>query len=155
MSENANTYEAARITVLYGAETIRQRPRMYVGSVGERGLHEAVFYVLGRAANEVLAGRASSVDVALMPDGGVRVADNVDTDGSTDLEALLTCMPVGAWHAGRNVAVVRTGRHRALHRQCPVEPPGGRGTTRRCPLDSGIRTRRCRRPAHRRTAGIR
>lgn len=49
---------------------------MYLGSPRERGLHQAVFEVVGRAVNEVLAGRASSVDVTLTPDGGVSVADD-------------------------------------------------------------------------------
>jgi DNA gyrase/topoisomerase IV subunit B len=41
-----------------------------------QGLHQFVFEVASRAVNEVLAGRASRVDVTFMPDGGVRVADD-------------------------------------------------------------------------------
>ncbi|MFF1924848.1 ATP-binding protein [Streptomyces sp. NPDC058221] len=115
MSENANPYDATHITVLEGWEAVRQRPGMYVGSTGERGLHQAVFEVVGRAVNEVLAGRASSVDVTLTPDGGVRVADDgqgvpvevtEDVDGATDLEALLTRVYAGAEPADRNTAAV-------------------------------------------------
>ncbi|MFE2283050.1 hypothetical protein ACFXDJ_02565 [Streptomyces sp. NPDC059443] len=61
---------------------------MYVGSTGERGLHQLVYEVAGRAVNEVLVGRAGSVDVVLTPDGGVRVADDgpalpIETAGDT------------------------------------------------------------------------
>ncbi|WP_328725868.1 ATP-binding protein [Streptomyces sp. NBC_00259] len=115
MSENANPYDATHITVLEGREAVRKRPGMYVGSTGERGLHQAVFEVVGRAVNEVLAGSASSVDVTLTPDGGVRVADDgpgvpvevtEDADGASDLEALLTRMYAGMEPADRNTATV-------------------------------------------------
>lgn len=76
MSEDTNSYDATHITVLHGWEAIRKRPGMYVGSTSERGLHNTVFEVVGRAVNEVLAGRAGSVDVTLMTDSGVRVADD-------------------------------------------------------------------------------
>ncbi|MFF3154800.1 ATP-binding protein [Streptomyces sp. NPDC057910] len=115
MSENANLYDATHITVLEGWEAVRKRPGMYVGSTGERGLHQAVFEVVGRAVNEVLAGRASSVDVTLMPGGGVKVADDGpgvpvevtdDMDGAGDIEALLTRMYAGVESADRNTATV-------------------------------------------------
>ncbi|WP_329383908.1 ATP-binding protein [Streptomyces sp. NBC_01716] len=110
MSESANRYDASRITVLQGSEAIRKRPGMYVGSTGERGLHQAVFEVVGRAVNEVLAGRAGSVDVTLMRDGGVGVADDgagvpVEVAGP-GLEALLTGAYTGARQAGRDTAAV-------------------------------------------------
>ena len=69
-------YDASTIQVLEGWEAIRKRPGMYVGSTGERGLHILVFEVVDRAVSEVLAGRASRVEVTLLPGGGVRVADD-------------------------------------------------------------------------------
>lgn len=114
MSEDTNSYDATHITVLHGCEAIRKRPGMYVGSTSERGLHNAVFEVVGRAVNEVLAGRAGSVDVTLMTDSGGRVADDgpgvpVEAAGDTDgpsIEALLTRMPSGGKPAGRNTAAM-------------------------------------------------
>ncbi|MER7108351.1 ATP-binding protein [Streptomyces sp. NPDC000229] len=97
MSDEAMGYEASHIQVLWGPEAIRKRPGMYVGSVGERGLYQMVFEVVGRAVNEVLAGRAGSVDVALTPEDGVRVTDDgpgipvdVAAGGGPTLETLLT-----------------------------------------------------------------
>jgi DNA gyrase subunit B len=110
-------YDAARIEVLEGREAVRKRPGMWVGSTGERGLHELVFGVVGRAVNQVLAGRSGSVDVTLTPDGGVRVADNgpggsfaaTGDTGGPGLEALLTRMRAGAEPGGRHIAAVGHG----------------------------------------------
>lgn len=110
MSDAANTYDASHIQVLEGLEAIRKRPGMYVGSTSERGLHQMVFDVVARAVSEVLAGRASAVDVTLTPDGGVRVADDgpgipVEAAGDTGgpgLETLLTSMHPGAEPGGRH-----------------------------------------------------
>ncbi|MEV6057255.1 hypothetical protein [Streptomyces sp. NPDC052107] len=68
MSEDAVRYDATRIEVLEGREAIRRRPEMYVGSTGERGLHQLAFEAVDRAVNEVLAGRAGTVDVTLTRD---------------------------------------------------------------------------------------
>ena len=104
VSEEAGEYDASQIQVLEGWEVIRKRPGMYIGSTGERGLHQLVFEVADRAVNEVLVGHATCVDITLAPDGGVCVADDgwgvgVDEAGGSgvcDLEALLTRYQAGA-----------------------------------------------------------
>ncbi|GGY50081.1 hypothetical protein GCM10010363_33720 [Streptomyces omiyaensis] len=114
MSDADNPYDASHIQVLEGWEAVRKRPGMYVGSTGQRGLHQIVFDVVGRAVNEVLAGRASTVGVTLTPDGGVRIADDgpgipVEAAGNTggsDLEALLTQMHPGAEPGGRHAVAM-------------------------------------------------
>jgi DNA gyrase subunit B len=107
-------YDAVTIEELEGREAVRKRPGIWVGSTGERGLHELVFQVVGWAVNHALAGRGGSVDVTLTPDGGVRVACNGlgrpfaaegDT-GDRGLEALLTHMPAEAEPGGRHIAAV-------------------------------------------------
>ncbi|MEU2130217.1 ATP-binding protein [Streptomyces sp. NPDC018352] len=107
-------YDAARIEVLEGREAVRKRPGMWVGSTSERGLHQLVFEVVGRAVNQILNGRSGSVDVTLTPDGGVRVADDgpgvpFDTTGDAGgpgLEALLTSFFAGPEPSGRHTAAV-------------------------------------------------
>ncbi|WP_329266866.1 DNA gyrase subunit B [Streptomyces sp. NBC_01451] len=87
---------------------------MYIGSTSERGLHQTVFDVVGRAVNEVLAGRASAVDVTLTPDGGVRVADDgpgvpveaAGDPGGPGLETLLTQMHPGEEPGGRRAVAM-------------------------------------------------
>ncbi|MFA7764109.1 DNA gyrase subunit B [Streptomyces sp. NRRL S-448] len=114
MSDEAITYDAGHVQVLTGVEAVRKRPGMYIGSTGERGLHEMVFQVADRAVNEALSGRAGSVGVTLMADGGVRVTDDgrgipfgaaEDTDGP-GLEAMLTDLSAGARPRDRHSVTV-------------------------------------------------
>ncbi|MGW9136669.1 DNA gyrase subunit B [Streptomyces sp. NPDC055681] len=109
MSERNVGYDATRIQVLEGLEAIRKRPGMYVGSTGERGLHELVFNVADRPVNQVLAGRVGSVDITLTPDGGVRIADDgpgipfePEAAGGPGLEAQLTRLHAGTQPGGRH-----------------------------------------------------
>ncbi|MFB8241512.1 ATP-binding protein [Kitasatospora purpeofusca] len=76
MSEEPNPYDASRIVVLEGLDAVRRRPGMYVGSVGERGLHHLVFEVAESALHEILGGTAGRVGITLTADGGVSVADD-------------------------------------------------------------------------------
>ncbi|MFD5435466.1 ATP-binding protein [Kitasatospora sp. NPDC127067] len=104
MCQESSSYDAARIQVLEAREAIRRRPGMYIGSTGERGLHQMVFEVADRAVKEVLAGRAGRVEITLGSDGGVCVADDgpgvpVHDEGAAGepgLGALLTRMHAGA-----------------------------------------------------------
>ncbi|MGW1623181.1 DNA gyrase subunit B [Streptomyces sp. NPDC002172] len=107
-------YDAADIEVLEGLEAVRKRPGMWVGSTGERGLHEMVFEVVGRAVNGVLAAGGGCVDVTLTPDDGVRVVDDgVEVpfedavgSGALGLEALLTSLRTGPEPAARHIALL-------------------------------------------------
>ncbi|MER6347651.1 DNA gyrase subunit B [Streptomyces sp. NPDC001595] len=114
MSEEADGYDTTRIHVLEGCEAFRKRPGMYVGSIGERGLHQLVFEVADRPVNEVLARRAGRVAVTLTADGRVRVSDDgpgvpVEAaghagDDGPGLESLLTRPHSGPGPRGCRVA---------------------------------------------------
>ena len=69
-------YDAGSIKILEGLEAVRKRPGMYIGSTGERGLHHLIWEVVDNAVDEAMAGYADRVDVRILEDGGVQVADN-------------------------------------------------------------------------------
>ena len=97
------SYKAADITVLEGLEPVRRRPGMYIGTTGPDGLHHLVWEVFDNARDEAMGGFADRVEVVLLPEGRVRVADNgrgipVDTHKQTKVSALETIMTT--LHAG-------------------------------------------------------
>src|SRR3990170_6766293 len=70
------SYTAQDITVLKGLQPVRQRPSMYIGSTGPRGLHHLVYEIVDNAVDEAMAGHCDRIIVELMADGGCRVTDN-------------------------------------------------------------------------------
>ena len=96
-AKNASSYKAKDITVLEGLEAVRKRPAMYIGSTGPKGLHHLIWEVVDNAVDEAMAGFASTIEVTLLADGGVRVKDNgrgipVDKHKKTKESALTTVL---------------------------------------------------------------
>jgi len=97
------TYDASAITVLEGLEPVRKRPGMYIGTTGPDGLHHLIWEVFDNSRDEAMGGHASDIEVALLPDHKIRVADNgrgvpVDKHSQTKVSALETIMTT--LHAG-------------------------------------------------------
>lgn len=96
-------YGAEQISVLEGLEPVRRRPGMYIGSTGPDGLHHLVWEIFDNSRDEAMAGHADTIEVVLLPDDHVRVADNgrgipTAIHPKTKVSALETVMTV--LHAG-------------------------------------------------------
>ncbi|OGG70457.1 DNA topoisomerase IV subunit B [Candidatus Kaiserbacteria bacterium RIFCSPHIGHO2_12_FULL_53_13] len=98
-----SSYGASDITVLEGLEAVRRRPGMYIGTTGTTGLHHLIWEVFDNSRDEAMGGFANDIEIALLPENRVRVADNgrgipVDIHPKTKLSALETVMTM--LHAG-------------------------------------------------------
>jgi DNA gyrase subunit B len=101
--EKKTGYTAEAITVLEGLEAVRRRPGMYIGTTGPDGLHHLIWEVFDNSRDEAMGGFADRIEVALLPGGLIRVADNgrgipVDVHKQTKVSALETVMTT--LHAG-------------------------------------------------------
>lgn len=100
MAEKApkkSSYGAESIQVLEGLEPVRKRPGMYIGSTGPDGLHHLIWEIFDNSRDEAMNGHANRVEVALLPDGYVRVVDNgrgipTDIHPKTKVSTLETIM---------------------------------------------------------------
>ena len=98
-----SSYSASDITVLEGLEAVRRRPGMYIGTTGIDGLYHLIWEVFDNSRDEAMAGHANEIEITLLPDDVVRVADNgrgipTDIHPKTKVSALETIMTT--LHAG-------------------------------------------------------
>src|SRR6266404_2451856 len=100
---NGHHYNAADISVLEGLEPVRRRPGMYIGTTGPEGLHHLIWEIFDNSRDEAMGGFCNDIEIALLPDNRVRVADNgrgipVEIHPKTKVSTLETVMT--KLHAG-------------------------------------------------------
>lgn len=103
MPKKTSAYGADQITVLEGLDPVRKRPGMYIGGTGKEGLHHLVWEVVDNGIDEAMAGHARNINLRLLSDSVVSVADDgrgipVERHKKTKKSALETVMTT--LHAG-------------------------------------------------------
>ena len=75
-SKSINKYSSENIEILEGLEPVRKRPGMYIGGIDTKAMHHLVVEILDNSIDEVINNFATQIEVALLSNDTVQIADN-------------------------------------------------------------------------------
>jgi topoisomerase-4 subunit B len=105
-----DTYDAHSIEVLEGLEPVRKRPGMYIGGTDLSALHHLIAEVFDNSMDEVVANHATKIEVNLLKDNQISIADNgrgipIDAHpkfpGKSALEVIMCTLHSGGKFSGK------------------------------------------------------
>ncbi|HEV3236411.1 MAG TPA: ATP-binding protein, partial [Gemmataceae bacterium] len=116
--KDLSRYEGENVQIFRDAAHIRQRPGMYIGDTGTKGLHHLVYELVYNSVDEALAGHCQNVHIKVNVDGSVSVSDDgrgIPVDEHPEakrptLEVVMTTVGAGA-KFDKNTYKVSAGLH--------------------------------------------
>src|SRR5262245_32233798 len=75
-AQASEDYGGDNVQILRDAAHIRQRPGMYIGDTGNKGLHHLAYELVYNSVDEALAGHCQNIHVKINVDGSLSVADD-------------------------------------------------------------------------------
>src|ERR1700704_178014 len=111
-------YTGESVDVFRDGAHIRERPGMYIGDTGPKGLHHLVYELIANSVDEALAGFCKHIHVRIKNDGSLSVSDDGrgipveehPKEKRSTLEVVMTMVGAGA-KFGKGTYRVSAGLH--------------------------------------------